>query len=470
MFIDARTIADDTIIEADICIIGTGAAGIPLALELESQQKSICVLESGALENQTELDALYEFGTTGLPISPKSRTQGFGGTTQVWAGIWKLHDQIDFAARPWVPHSGWPIGREDLDAYYERAAKLVQAPSPEAFGPHENLFARSTVNPTIVRRMDQDKINFAKVFYTRFEQSSNIQVYFNAVALNLPAGAANSGVENVAVKTFAGNAFRVNAKVFILACGGIENARLLLLSGIGNESDQVGRYYMDHPKGKVGTIRLSDQNLDLSGFWDGYDQFGQYFIGLGLSEQIQKHEQVLNSYVQLQPNFGRSSIFAKFIRKIVNPKPVSISLRNFMEQEPNPENRIALGQTRDAFGRPRAEIFWSVSNLEKKTMRILHETLKAELNRMKIGDLESPLLDETAAEWPIKTDASHHMGTTRMGTEPKTSVVDQNCKVHTLNNLYVAGSSLFPTAGYAHPTATIIALAIRLADHIKSNA
>jgi choline dehydrogenase-like flavoprotein len=145
----------------------------------------------------------------------------------------------------------------------------------------------------------------------------------------------------------------------------------------------------------------------------------------------------------------------------------AMEVENYMEQEPRPENRVCLAEERDLFGNPRARLTWSVSDLEMRTMRLLHARLDDELRRRSIGWLDSPLLSGDPDPWPIARDASHHMGTTRMGSDPRSSVVDPNCRIHGLANLYIAGSSVFPTGGYANPTLTIVALALRLADHIN---
>ena len=138
-----------------------------------------------------------------------------------------------------------------------------------------------------------------------------------------------------------------------------------------------------------------------------------------------------------------------------------------MEQEPLPENRVTLDAKRDALGLARAVLHWKISDTDKRTMVVLHGLLREQLKPWGVGELISPLLDGTE-DWPIRSDASHNMGTTRMGVDPKKSVVDKNCKVHGINNLYIAGSSVFPASGYANPTCTITALAVRLADHLRS--
>ena len=137
-----------------------------------------------------------------------------------------------------------------------------------------------------------------------------------------------------------------------------------------------------------------------------------------------------------------------------------------MEQAPDPENRITLGESVDAFGNKLPKIHWTIRDLDKHSVRVLHEALQEEAVRKNFGTMESSVFEESGP-WPISTDAAHHMGSTRMGTDPKTSVVDKDSRVHSMRNLYIAGSSVFPTGGASSATTTIIALTLRLANHLK---
>ena len=473
MITDAKSIPAGTQINTDICIIGSGAAGIPLALEFENWRPRACILESGGFEDVVDYSDVYHFISRGLPVSLDSRTQGFGGTTRAWAGIWKPHDEIDFRLRPWVKYSGWSVAFQELSGYYDRAAQSVGAFPLEFFNPplDAKTLEDSTLNTTLVRLMKPEDLDFGRKFKSRFENADNLHVYLRAVVTSFESNPGHTEVQRVRIAAPGKKEFTLTAKIFVLAAGGIENARLLLLSNLGNEHDQVGRYYMDHPKGKVGSVALNhDINIDLNQYFGAEDSAGKVFAGLRLSDRLQEQRQALNSYVQLSPVYEQEGFMGKTARKIfgLKRKMKKIELRNFMEQEPNPDSRITLGEKCDSLGCPRAVIDWQISEKDKITMKTLHEVLRDKLAGLGIGKLESPLLEKNLQDWPIKTDASHHMGTTRMGTDPRTSVVDPNCKIHSVANLYVAGSSVFPTGGYANPTATSIALALRLADHLKN--
>lgn len=525
MFADARTVEQDTTVEADLCVVGAGAAGIALALQLDGTAMRVCVLESGALEPRPDYAELNELEPTGLPVGRCVRVRALGGTTRVWAGRWKPHDAIDFEHRPWIEHSGWPLTRAALEPYYARAATLLglspRPPDGRAVGGGAD---RNDAAPadggwlerTVFRSIDDDRRDFAERFGPALRRSRNVMVLLHGTAVNLEPDADANRVRHVDVRCLSGRSFRVAARRFVLAAGGIENPRLLLLSrsrtprGLGNRYDQVGRYYMDHPKAQAGSIRPAGP-LHLPAFWGRTTGSGLVRVGLALSPAAQRRWRTLNSYVLLSPVYtgaelqtvralkgfvrrrsvgvrggrgpgwpgwpaalreaGRAASFvcrraaARVLGRVETPRRVAV--RNFSEQPPRACNRVVLGADRDALGCPRARITWSVGAQERYSLRVLHRLLRRELERRGLGRLRSPLLDERDADWPVRRAASHHMGTTRMGRDPRTSVVDPNGRVHGLANLYVAGSSVFPTSGYANPTATILALTLRLADHIR---
>lgn len=463
MFIFSDSVAKNSTLSADVCVIGSGAASLAFLQKFLDSKSRICVLESGNFEQADNPDPLYQFEPTGLPIAPDSRVRVFGGTTALWAGCWKWHDAIDFSKRDWVPHSGWPIRREDIEPYYQQASRLLQAPYPQVDG--ESGFLRgSPIEQTAFVYQSRDRRHWGETFRNVIEASPTITVFLDAHVVGI--GGSRRGVTEIQVRTAGGNAFTVNPYAAVLAAGGIENARLLLMSDIGNERGQVGRYYMDHPKGKVGTVEAY-KPIDLSDYWDARTPAGRVRVGFRLSDETQERHRILNSHIFLEPLPARS-LASKIVPALARSKksPV-IAVRNYLEQIPVASNRVYLGERRDSFGCPIAKIDWSISELDKRTIKVFHGLLQKELQRLGIGELNSALLDDGAPDFPITQDASHHMGTTRMGEDPATSVVNTNCKVHGGDNLFVAGSSVFTTSGYANPTATIAALALRLGDYVK---
>ncbi|MBI4090871.1 MAG: GMC family oxidoreductase [Candidatus Komeilibacteria bacterium] len=526
MFYKADTVTRNSTIHADICIIGAGAAGITLGLALKHPSRTICILESGNMQPDQKTQSLTELTTEGLPISEPSRARQFGGTTTVWTGRWKPHDPVDFEARPWVPNSGWPITYEDLLPYYNKAADLLSTPhvSDYELSQVESLNRKSSlpllhneiIRSSVFNWLAQRDWDWGKKYRGTFEKAENVKVFLEANVVNIATKPDGTAVDHVDVKTLSGNEFQLDANIFILATGGIENARLLLVSrdrhtnGLGNDHDQVGRYYMDHPKGVVGEVKPASTKMYLPAYWGVTEGDKQLRVGLSVSRAEQEKHKILNSYVLLEPVFPWSynpgipaaMAIAKALKHRTIPSDIvkqhvgnvfrnqhvllrwftsklllrvfnrqerikKINLWNFMEQEPVPENRVTLDTKTDALGLPKAVLHWEIHDTDKRTMIVLHTLLREQLRQWGVGELASPLLDNPSGDWPITSDASHHMGTTRMGSDPRTSVVDKNCKVHGLSNLYIAGSSVFPASGYANPTCTITALAVRLAEHLK---
>jgi choline dehydrogenase-like flavoprotein len=336
----------------------------------------------------------------------------------------------------------------------------------------------------------------------REERSFAAQVFANVTRITLARG--QGAVESLHVRTLSGRGFTVSPTTVVLAGGGIENARLLLASGLAADGarDALGRYYMDHPKGDVGIVRVNPgaRSFPHPAYWDGRP--GRFRLGIRLSDARQARDELLDGYVRFRPILatdgrgGRAfhDLYRRRLKALRNPRiladialglpelvararfkttnrgnVVSAEIQSFLEQAPRRENRVLLSDRPDAFGQPLARLEWSIGELDRRTMRALHQTLDVELQRLGFGCVESPLLEGGDEPWPITRDASHHMGTTRMGTDPSTSVVDPNCRVHGIENLYVAGSSVFPASGYANPTLTIVALALRLGDHLASS-
>jgi choline dehydrogenase-like flavoprotein len=126
---------------------------------------------------------------------------------------------------------------------------------------------------------------------------------------------------------------------------------------------------------------------------------------------------------------------------------------------------VTLSEQTDALGMPRVRLEWRLRPADMRSMVRAQEIVDEELRRAGLGRLQIELDDATPP--PGLKGGWHHMGTTRMHLDPRQGVVDEHCRVHGVANLYVAGSSVFPTAGYANPTLTLCALAIRLADRVK---
>ncbi|MCW5800881.1 MAG: GMC family oxidoreductase [Deltaproteobacteria bacterium] len=447
-------------LDADVCIVGSGAAGLTLARELSGGALRVCVLESGGRRPAVQPDPHYALRATELPIASDSRVRALGGTTTAWVGRWKRFDPIDLAARPWVAGPGWPLPYHELEPYYRRAAALVELDERPRPDDAPGFLPAGSVVSTVFRTVELARRDFGRVLGGALHAAPNIEIVLDAHAIALER--TGSRVTRVRARTPRGE-LEVIANRVVLAAGGIENARLLLLSEL-DPHDQVGRCYMDHPKAVIGVVETY-RPLDLSS-WRGLSEDAPVYAGYRLADAEQRDRAVLNCYAFLAPLFERD-LPSRLVRRVRRPRRARVLVvRNYLEQEPRPDNRVTLDRDhRDPYGQPIASVRWTISDLERHSLTELHRALARELQRARIGELHSELLDGRTP--PALGDASHHMGTTRMGRDPRTSVVDSDGRVHELDNLFVAGSSVFPTSGYANPTATIVALAIRLADHLK---
>jgi choline dehydrogenase-like flavoprotein len=531
--IDARVLDDGSVLECDVCIVGAGAAGLTLAAALAEPSRTICVLEAGGQRPDEATQALHELQNVGAPIREDfmARARYLGGSCNLWAGRSMRLGPLDLAGRDWVADSAWPIRAEELAAHYPRASAILKLPPDEQFEPEwyrtrlgdaERRLYEGDLVPT-VSLWAKAPMRFGTAYRRRLERSrdTRLVLHANATAIKLDDG--GRAVDSVAAATLGGRRLSVRARIVVLAAGGLENARLLLVSrdqhgsGIGNGFDLVGRYFMDHPRTVFGKVRLRP-GLRLPLIAGLPTRHGQVQLGIGPSEAVQRRERILNHHVTLEPEYspyvrdayttsvevmkvllrrghaGRRWNLANIRRtgldemiQLLTPKEImphflymwarraraALPRRPteetrvvvyFCEQPPRPDSRVTLSTDRDALGVNRLVLDWRIPDDVVHSMARLQELLRLELERQALGQLV-PGEGE-----PRFTDASHHMGTTRMSDDPKRGVVDRHAKVHGIANLYVAGSSVFPSSGHANPTFTIIALALRLAQHLRSRA
>ena len=522
MFIDSRTLAEGSRIETDVCIVGAGAAGITIARELAGKPFRICLIESGGLEPDQETQSLYQGEIVGFPYYPLDliRLRYFGGTTNHWAGACRPLDEIDFEARPEVPHSGWPFNKSQLDPYYQRAQALCQL-GPYDYNPDTWASVENPVLPIEGNRVvtailqDSPPTRFGQVYREEIEQAQNISTYLFANVVEIETTATEDAVTRLHAATLQGNRFSITAKYYILATGAIENARLLLVSnktqntGLGNQNDLVGRYFMEHLSVPGGLFVPSSDLTASTGLYtngrelDGVD--GSAY--LSITPETLQREKLLNvrAFLKLAspqavthgtsgwsvsaqavldaPQTGNWDIdFAGHIWNVINntdeiairsyeaffhqPKGI-FALYYHLANAPNPDSRVTLIAERDELGMPRVRLDWRFGDLERQTLRRANEIIGEALGHSGLGRV-SVFPDDPDTGWPDGLrGAWHQMGTTRMHTDPKQGVVDEQGRVHGVSNLYVAGSSVFPTSGYTNPTLTIVALCIRLSDHIS---
>jgi choline dehydrogenase-like flavoprotein len=511
MHIDARSLPDNSVIEGDVCIIGAGAAGISIALEWKNTPYNIILLEGGGFEYDDKVQELYAGKTTGQKYYPlkSARLHYFGGTTGHWAGQCSTFDEIDFEKRDWVPHSGWPIKRSDLDPYYARAHTILNLGAYE----YDWKFWQRK-DPSLKPLLEDESVVWNKIwqfstptarFGTQYRDAvvnaANIHLYTYADVVDMTANEPVTNIREVTVRNYAGKEHKVKAKYFILACGAIQNARILLAcnkqapNGIGNDNDNVGRYFMEHVEIDSAELWLTRPNPMKLYFWN----FGmtRTRCELAIHSNVQRDFKILNGTCSFNPlslarripsametwnsDDPRESLknYVDPFRKLSDDKKANAEaktgkayqLYTRIEQAPNPSSRITLDTQKDSLGMPRATLHWELTSLEKRSIRKIAELIGQQVGQANVGRIKlmDYFWDENDNSWPPSTSGGwHHMGTTRMSDDPKNGVVDANCKVHGVSNLFIAGSSCYVTSAAPNPTLTLVALSLRLSDHIKN--
>jgi choline dehydrogenase-like flavoprotein len=540
MFCDARQSSDGMVATAAVCIIGGGAAGITMAREFERRGIDTILLESGGFRPDSGTMDLYRGENVGIPyeFGDGFRSRLLGGGSNCWGGWCRPLDAEDLQQRDWVPHSGWPFDLAELMPYYERAHPVLR------LGPVDYDIQHwvSAINRPDVRRMPlpsgevldsmsqfSPPMRFGKTYRRHLKQARHVRVFLWANVVDIETDHTGQTVTRVHVKTLTGRRMTVEARHFVLATGGIENARILLASnkshagGLGNANDLVGRYFMDHPRLQLGKIRLrepwrrnrlydimfhyldrtvsangthvaaqmtvSHQVQKREGLLNGRIWFWSIFPGEGtapaealvrmkhrLHAKVDPHHSFLGDLATIarEPWNALNFIAARQLRPVGFLKEMHFQMikearfQMICEPTPNPDSRVMLSTSRDALGVPRARVDWRLGDQVKHTFDRSLAIVAKELQAADVADVEldPPLVGRS---WPETLEGTwHHMGTTRMHDSPRQGVVDRNCRIHGMSNMHIAGSSVFPTAGANFPTFTLVALALRLTDRIAA--
>jgi choline dehydrogenase-like flavoprotein len=496
-FIDARTLDAATVLEPDLAIIGGGPAGISLALALADTKLNILLLESGGLNFDPQNQKLYTGSQTGQRYIAldAGRLRLLGGSTNHWGGWCRPLDAVDFEQRDWMPHSGWPFPRTALDAYYPRAQKLVEA------GPWLYDKAGASVASLGAPLQLGDGGVYTSWFQFSKTRDSNLPTYFghryeddlkraprvkpllhaNVTGIRLTRDAQR--VDHLDVATLnsqggAGKRFTVKPRVTVLACGGMENVRLLLASndvrptGVGNQNDLVGRFFADNPIPRDVATLVSFAG-PLAPYYGGNLVLAKGPIlqaTFAPTDAFRRVRRITASLTTVeQPvdldETGKAAVITTAIALGADASSAkAYSLGCGMELLPDPERRLTLTDETDALGLPRLKLSMRMTEAD---FSLYHDTLK-ELGRQLLVSGTGMLKINRRESWSQNMDwGNHHLGTTRMHADPKQGVVDADSQVHGVGNLYVAGSSVFPTYSASNPTLNLIALTLRLADHLK---
>lgn len=514
MLVDLEKNIETDTLKCDICVVGTGAAGLAIASELLKTDLKVIFVESGGLQYEKATQSLYDTEISGLahPGSTRGRLRMHGGSTTRWGGQALPLTPLDFEKREWVPHSGWPISFDDLTPYYERANQFLLVDSMNF---DTDLFAHLKAKPP---NLDYDQLiyHFSKwsampdlreIYLTELSKSKNCILLLHANVTKIVLENARY-VTQLVVRSLTNNHAVIQARKFVLCVGGIETARLLLFNKIGNQYDLVGRYFQDHPSGVLGVLKTTHPKQVQKLFNTFHKNNLMYSVRCTAAPQWQRAHQALNiscgiHFIQesnafndlrflyraihnfrfnkemLRKTFRITKNFATCFSSIVHyflygrsyHPNAKFHIGFTTEQEPNFDSRILLSTRQDALGMPLSNVQWKLTELTLHTIQRFAKTLQAEFKKANIGEVECmPWVHENTSEWQkYITDQFHHMGTTRMHDSPRYGVVDRECRIHGVENLYIGGSSVFPTGGHSNSALTLIALCLRLADKLKIN-
>ena len=546
MIADADNIEHGACLQADVCVVGGGPAGISLTLALSSRGLSVLLLESGRWTQDATTQSLYEGEVADERLhSPpdKYRQRRMGGSSAIWGGRCMPFDPLDFEQRSHVPHSGWPLRYEELLPYYRQANALAEAgrfsyQAQDTLGdqalPLIKGFESARVSTDGLERFSCPT-NFGSRYAKRLQLAPDVQVLLGANCTALRLHADGRSVRTINVATLAGKRFSVRARKTVLAAGGLETARLLLASndvvpaGVGNGHDVVGRYYMCHIAGNVGTlavhgstsrvrhgyelapegvycrrrfsVRAAEQHrlglcnavarLHFPRITDPAHRSG-VLSGLFLARKLISYEYAkrLNDGNEITPKIyarhllnvagdpldtaaflghwlaRRTFAERKFPSVILRNRTNHFSLEVHGEQMPRSDSRVVLTGKTDSLGMPQLKVDWRYSAGDIESVGRTLDVFAQEFDRTGVGQFNYSR--DTLEEDLMRFGAygGHHLGTARMGEDVRTSVVDANCQVHSVRDLFVAGSAAFPTSSQANPTLTLIALSLRLGDEL----
>lgn len=551
MIEDARKVPNQTRLQTAVCILGSGAVGITIARELLRNGIEVILLP-GAGGRESDIDRDRYRGRADPPGSheplEENRRRVFGGTTTAWGGRCVPFDPIDFCERSWIPNSGWPIRWEDVQPFLAEAVRLCEAGDADfdarsAFPKAPRMMIPAFDDPEVVTwplEKWSPPTNFAARYGPELIGSNRCRILMHGQGVQLHLAENKKRLKEVEANTNHNKKFFVRAKIFILACGGLENPRLLLASnqvlsgGIGNQEDQVGRYYQSHQFGVCGHALLHEPQKMVYDFercskgayarrrfWMTAQAqqahmmgniIGFFFRGCG---DIAFHRDALTSSLYLAKNClhslkrglpGLKQIFsedrdeiAAHLRVVLREAPqlssqlIELTRKRFFsrrrlpfvlppqnknyfplyyqaEHAPNPQSRLVLiPEECDDLGMPRLLVKVLFSEIDFHTVRSFFRAFESRIKASGAGEFvyqEKELEKQFADRRKTFNSNAHHIGTTRMSDNPRTGVVDSNGRVHGIDNLYVGGSSIYPTSGHANPTLLAVMLALRLAQKL----
>jgi len=450
---------------SQVVIVGSGPVGLSLAREL-AKNAEVTLIESGGLCNDAAHQELLTGECSGIPYPlTETRVRQFGGSSALWAGYCAQFDAHDFMERPWIEGSGWPFPIEEVTRFYPAASCALNIQNLEFDAEEiahragaELPFSSGMLVPT-VWRFGKPIQRFGESMHEELDVS-DITTLLHTNVVEVLLDASHSRARALRLRTLNKREGVLKAELVILACGGIETPRLLLNScqqmpmGAGNTNGLVGCYFMEHPHRTVLPLRLTD--VDFYSGWTSrgvFDDLHEFMFCIGTSPTFQKAQQALNT---------RAHIFRTPQMALDGPPAMGM----FMEQAPNPESRVMLDGSIDALGMRRTRLHWQLDALDHHSFAYNANALAHEIERIGAGVMTAEVDPLRCAQEPV-LHSNHHLGTTRMSDTSETGVVNRDCRMHEIDNIYIMSGSVFPTVSWANPTLTLMALTYRLADHLR---
>lgn len=495
MIHDILSLPGEAALSADVAVVGSGIAGAEVATFLARRGLRVLLLESGREAFDPAIQALNTIrfaGKAHRTIDPDasyhpylapalrgvSRVRQLGGTSNVWTGKWKHLQRSDFEPRPLLPDARWPLTLDDLLPYYRATARDY------GFGDLEAEARRARI-VELRGRLARAGLKFssfyweaeptrtARRFGDEMRDSDRLQVITGATVTHLALDAGGTRITTITARSLEGRELTASAGTVVLATGAIEAPRLLLASndrrpaGIGNEHGLVGRFYTDHPKHHSGTLHPGPLTSEFAAELQ-YGPKPRFCICFALDDRTQREAALLEHVVYLKPMYARGA--QRWLRRLRgracrdgNGDVAAYRVKFVTEQVPQAGSRVTLDRDVDALGVPRAVLDWRFTDLDRRSMADTLALLGTRLRDAGIGELD---FGDAPPTLENMTDAAHQMGTTRMAPSAREGVVDPHCRVFGTDNLYVAGSAVFPTGPSYSPTFTILALARRLGEHL----
>lgn len=461
-----------------VCIVGTGPAGISLALRLQERGVPCLLIEAGGYDYSAASQDFYQGDVLGDPYLKldEARLRQFGGSSGAWSGWVFPRQASDFEPRADVPYSGWPIRRTDLEPYAPAADALLQV--------KQHLPDRPmTSDIDYIQCRFSPPVRFGTVYRAKIEKSRAIGLLLDTPVLELVPG--RQRIDSVKVSHGMNAVAEIRVDQVVICTGGIENSRLLLWSNLRHRgavvpnAEALGRYWMEHP------VHVLADVVTKGGYEQRFEAPAADKWFFAPSERAKRVRSIGGAHIWMNahvgdPNYAKELLHEmacvapdwsnRLLKHVGREYQCGGMIQAEFEQFPLPENRVALGPRNDAFGIPRSRLYWTKAESERRTAltatRLLGEALiERDIGRLRIRNF---LVDRGA--WPTddQIGGRHHMGGTRMSDSAATGVVDRNCKVFGVDNLYVGGSSVFPTGSHASPTYTIVQLALRMGDHLAA--